>query len=97
MKRTITLKKYRVQHRKKFYSDLCPTVRRMFGLECDQRYRIEIVEGTKFQFKTSANDFLFYHIFDIPDNYCSVCKEQFHALFFRPNLSKKYNITVKKI
>ncbi len=62
----------------------------------NHRVRITITKGTKYQFKL-LRGYQHYHIYLNGKDVAHVCVTEFVKIFFKPDLNKTYNITVKEV
>ena len=75
-------------------------IQKLFKIRYSGKYLIKIVEGKGYMFVSelhNLHDYV-YHIYNSNDVHMGyVCAEEFDKLFFRPDLNREYNITVKKL
>lgn len=96
MQRTVTIDlSGELFFREKWIGYATSQIRKHFRLNGSCKYRITIVEGTKYHFVRDGAGYL------LGSNYCRkigfICASKFHKLFFEPDTKKRYNITVKMI
>jgi hypothetical protein len=85
---------------KGLHNYLLPSVMRSFKMTLGNKYRVSITESRfgKFRFETCNllphNYIMFKGKIRLPS---FICKDVFHEIFFTPDETKRYNITVKKV
>jgi len=100
MRRTIQVRDCgEVYYANRYVGYLVQGLRGRFKLEDSRtcKYAITITEskGGEFLFKKDCVDF--YAVYEDGLRIGGVCGTLFSKLFFKPNLRKQYNITVKKV
>lgn len=99
MRRKIKMKNGRAYFEGSFIGEPTYSIKHSFGLASNGFYNITIVKGTSFK----INDGAYYHIYDANKinnrrrHRGVICKKAFEQLFFKPDLDKKYDVTVKKV
>lgn len=98
MKRTVTLKNGAlIYHRNQSYGFFDFDQMRQFKMLSNKKYVITITKDGQYSFKEHPDNTSFYRLWKKGKEICCVCKRHMHLLFFEPDLTKTYDITVKEV